>query len=88
MSAPDLKQKIHDALRSHFFNGSGDLVDVSDAPDDSFHVLVVSRKLDGMQYQEKHDLIWDLLTANLTCDEWAQISLTIATTPEEIIEAH
>ncbi|HUE69592.1 MAG TPA: hypothetical protein VMP01_01785 [Pirellulaceae bacterium] len=80
----DLIQKIHDVLKSTHFGGPDDLVDVSDGGDDSLHLVVVSRKLDGMRWQEKHDFIWNVLTAHLTPDEWGQISLTIATTPEEI----
>ena len=84
MADAQLKQKIGDALRSAYFKTPDDLVDVSDGPDDSIHVVVVSRKFDGKRMKEKDDLIWSVLVQNLRPDEWGKVSLSVGTSPEEI----
>jgi stress-induced morphogen len=80
----DLKKKIHDVLKSVYFQDPDDSVDVSDGPDDSVHVVIVSRKFDGRRVKEKNDLIWSVLTQNLASDEWGKVSLSIGKSPEEI----
>lgn len=47
MADVQLKQKIRVALRDAYFKDPDDLVDVSDGPEDSIHVVIVSRKFDG-----------------------------------------
>lgn len=84
MGDTELKQKIHDALKADYFNDVDDLVDVSDGPDDSVHVVIVSRKFDGRGMREKHDLIWSVLVQNLRPAEWGKVSLSVGTSPEEI----
>jgi stress-induced morphogen len=84
MADDRLKQTVHDGLKQAYFTSTNDMVDVSDGPDDSMHLVVVSRKFDGKRMKEKNDLIWSLLTANFPEDVWRRISLTICTTPEEI----
>lgn len=84
MADAQLKQKIHDTLKRVYFNDDGDLVDVSDGPDDAVHVVIVSRKFDGQRMKEKNDLIWSLLTQHLSSDEWGKITLSVGTSPEEI----
>jgi stress-induced morphogen len=79
-----LKQKIHDKLKDAYFKDCNDLVDVSDGPDDSIHLVIVSRKFDGRRMKEKNDLIWSLLTRELPPDEWGKVSLSVGTSPEEI----
>lgn len=79
-----LKQKIHDVLKDTYFNDVDDLVDVSDGPDDSIHVVIVSRKFDGRRMKEKNDLIWSVLVQNLQPEEWGKVSLSVGTSPEEI----
>jgi stress-induced morphogen len=71
-------------LKDVYFRDPDDMVDVSDGPDDSVHLVIVSRKFDGRRLKEKNDLVWNLLTQNLSPDEWGRISLTIAASPEEI----
>jgi hypothetical protein len=84
MADAALKQKIHDLLKqSDHFKGPDDLVDVSDGPDDSIHVVVVSRKFDGYRLKEKNDLIWSVLET-LPPDEWGKVTLSIGASPEEI----
>ncbi|MEQ8788761.1 MAG: hypothetical protein RIC55_20790 [Pirellulaceae bacterium] len=84
MTDEQLKQKIHDVLKGGFFHDVEDLVDVSDGPDDSIHVVIVSRKFDGRRMKEKHDLIWSELSQKLAPEEWGRVSLSIGVSPEEI----
>jgi hypothetical protein len=79
-----LKRKIHDLLKEGYFKDTNDLVDVSDGPDDSIHVVVVSRKFDGRRMKEKDDLIWSELVQKLEPEEWGKVSLSIGASPEEI----
>jgi stress-induced morphogen len=84
MADTQLKQKIYDELKNAYFKDPNDLVDVSDGPEDSVHLVVVSRKLDGRRMKERDDLIWSILVNKLQPDEWGKISLTVGTSPEEI----
>lgn len=84
MADMQLKQKVHDVLRSAYFKDPDDLVDVSDGPDDSIHVVIVSRKFDGRRMREKNDLIWSVLSQKLQPDEWGKVSLSVGASPEEI----
>lgn len=84
MAEAILKQKIRNVLRSAYFKDPDDLVDVSDGPDDSIHVVIVSRKFDGHRMQEKNDLIWSVLVKDLRPEEWGKVSLSVGTSPEEI----
>ena len=84
MADIQLKQKIRDSLKGDYFEDANDLVDVSDGPDDSIHVVIVSRKFDGRRMREKNDLIWSVLTRKLSPEEWGKVSLSIGASPEEI----
>ena len=84
MADVQLKQKIHDSLKATYFIDPDDMVDVSDGPEDSIHLVVVSRKFDGRRMKEKNDLIWSILQDRLAPEEWGKISLTIAVSPEDI----
>ena len=84
MADEQLKQKIRDVLKGGYFKDSEDLVDVSDGPDDSIHVVIVSRKFDGHRMKEKHDLIWSELSQHLAADVWGKVSLSIGVSPEEL----
>ncbi len=84
MADTQTKQKIREVLKKGFFKDADDLVDVSDGPDDSIHVVIVSRKFDGRRMQEKNDLIWSELVSKLTPEEWGKVSLSIGASPEEI----
>ena len=50
------------------------MVDVSDGPDDSIHLVIVSRKFDGQRMKAKNDLIWSELVQNLLPEEWGKVS--------------
>jgi stress-induced morphogen len=56
-------------LRDTYFKDSQDLVDVSDGPEDSIHVVVVSRKFNGQRLKEKNDLIWSVLVKEVAPQE-------------------
>lgn len=84
MIAPTLKKKIYNALKSDQFQDADDLVDVSEGDVDDIHLVVVSRKFDGMRLKQKNDLLWSILTKRLKPDEWGRISLTVAASPEEV----
>lgn len=84
MADEQLKQKIHDVLKGGYFQHADDLVDISDGPDDSIHVVIVSRKFDGQRMKEKHDLIWSELSQKLAPEEWGKVSLSIGVSPDEI----
>jgi acid stress-induced BolA-like protein IbaG/YrbA len=84
MAAKRLLTKIKQVLKTGDFADEDDLVDVSAAEDGSIHVVVVSRKFDGMRFKEKRDLVWNRLMAQLAPNEWCQVSLAITRSPEEI----
>jgi len=84
VSDDDIKRRIHDVLKGGYFKDSDDLVDVSDGPEDSIHIVIVSRKFDGHRMKEKHDLIWSDLLRKLSQEDWGRISLSIGVSPEEI----
>jgi stress-induced morphogen len=84
MADEALKQQIHDSLKESLFTSPDDMVDVSDGPGDSIHLVLVSRKFDGQQLRLKHDYINDWLTNNLPAEVWQRISLTVCRSPEEI----
>ena len=84
MADVQLKDKISGALRDAYFKDPNDLVDVSDGPDDSIHIVIVSRKFDGRRMKEKNDLIWSVLVQKLAPEEWGKISLSVGASPEEI----
>jgi stress-induced morphogen len=84
MAEVELKQKICDALRDTYFKDPNDLVDVSDGPDDSIHIVIVSRKFDGRRMKDKNDLIWSVLVQKLAPQEWGRVSLSVGASPEEI----
>jgi stress-induced morphogen len=84
MAGIKIKQKIRNALKSAYFRDPDDLVDVSDGPGDSIHLVIVSRKFDGRRMKEKNDMIWSVLEENLKPEEWGKVSLSVGASPEEI----
>jgi stress-induced morphogen len=78
------KQQIYDLLKDEFFSTADDFVDVSDGPEDSIHLVLVSRKFDGKRLRIKHEMISDFLRARLPEDIYQKISLTICRSPDEI----
>ena len=83
LSREEVKSAIEQAFRGEFPN---DTVDVSDGYEGNIHVVVVSRKFDEMDEQEKQDWLWDIIDkkADLTPAERALISLVMPVSPAEI----
>lgn len=84
MADDRLKDRVRQILKEGYFHDPDDLVDVSDGPFDSIHLVVVSRKFDGRRLQEKNDLIWSQLTEKLSPTEWEKITLSVGASPEEV----
>jgi len=84
MADEQLKKRVREVLTGGYFHDRDDLVDLSDGPDDSIHVVIVSRKFDGKHMKEKHDLIWSELIQKLPPDVWGKVSLSIGVSPEEL----
>lgn len=81
MTLDVLKQRIYGTLRKHF---PQDTVDVSSGFEDNIHVVVVSRKFDGLGEREKQDLIWSLLDKELKPKEANRVSRIVAMSPEDV----
>lgn len=79
---PQLKSKIETILRARF---PGETVDVSDGHGDNVHVIVVSRKFDGMREKEKQDLLWRAIDeSDLSDAEKVRISLILPYSPGDL----
>ncbi|MBN2196315.1 MAG: hypothetical protein JW751_26110 [Polyangiaceae bacterium] len=75
----DLIPRIEAALRGEFPH---DTVDVSPGYGSNLHVLVVSRRFDGMSERERQELLWSVIDrADLTDAEKTRISLLLAYSP-------
>lgn len=78
----ELKQKIEELLKAEF---PGETVDVSDGYKDNIHIVVVSRKFDGMREKEKLDAVWQTIDgSDLTDAQKALISLIVPYSPREL----
>jgi stress-induced morphogen len=84
MADQRLKDKIEKVLRKSYFRDATDYIDVSDGDGGDIHVVIVSRKFDGMRLKEKHDLIWGALIDGLKPEEWQKVALSIGKSPDEI----
>jgi hypothetical protein len=84
MAETNLKTLIKETLKQGAFSDVEDLVDVSDGPDDEIHVVVITRKFDDLEPQERSDLIWDVLQKDLDARLWSRISLAVGASPEEV----
>lgn len=83
----ELKDKIEAVLRGGTFNSPKVLVDVSDGDDDvihDLHLVIVSRKFDGLAPEEKRDLIWENLRSQLKRKEWGQVTLVAGHSSDEL----
>lgn len=79
---PQLKKKIHDILSAEF---PGETVDVSDGHGNNIHVIVVSRKFDGMREKEKQDRLWSAIdTGKLSDAEKVLISMILPYSPSDL----
>lgn len=81
-ASPQLKQKIETILRAAF---PGETVDVSDGHGDNLHIIVVSRKFEGMREKEKQDLLWGVIDrSDLTDAEKVLVSLILPYSPGDL----
>jgi len=81
-ASPPLKKKIETLLNAAF---PGETVDVSDGHGDNIHVIVVSRKFDGMREKEKQDLLWDAIDkSDLSDAEKVLVSLILPYSPSDL----
>lgn len=69
MACQTLKQKIHDTLKSGYFSGGKDFVDISDGSADHVHIVIVSRKFNGHTIGDRSDIIWEELVKHLSEEE-------------------
>ncbi len=77
-----IKKIIQSALKDEF---PYDTVDVSDGYGDNIHILVVSRKFDGLTEQKKQDMLWNIIdSTELPTAEKQLISLVLPLSPSEI----
>jgi acid stress-induced BolA-like protein IbaG/YrbA len=77
-----LKKKIQDILSAEF---PGETVDVSDGHADNIHVVVVSRKFDGMREKQKQDLLWSAIDKSSLSDfEKTRISMILPYSPSDL----
>lgn len=78
-----VKLALQTAFASHFKNDG--LVDVSDGYANGIHIVVVSRRFDGMPEQTRQTLLWKIVNdAPLTTREKDLITLLYAVSPGEI----
>lgn len=84
MAHSTLKDKIRQVLKNGDFQENEDFVDVSDGSGNYIHLVIVSRKFDGLRLKEKNNLIWSQLMKNLAPEEWGNISLSVGFSPEEL----
>ena len=79
---PEIKAILEQAFRAEFPN---DTVDISDGYQNNIHVLVVSRRFDGMSEKDKQDALWQIIDGtDLTDAEKALISLIMPVSPAEV----
>jgi hypothetical protein len=83
MIAPSRKKKFKDVLTAAYFQGPKDTIKVSDGEIDDLYLLVISPKFRGLGMGERNSLIWTILQERLSPEEWGQISMTVARTPDE-----
>lgn len=77
-----VKLMLEQALRQEF---PKDTVDISDGYQDNIHVLVVSRKFDELDHQQKQDYLWKIIdSCKLTKQEKLLISLVFPVSPSEL----
>lgn len=84
MTNEQLQKKVYDVLKTGYFNGPDDAVDVSESPGENLHLVIVSRKFDGKRLKDRNELIWSELMQHLGAEEWGKVSLSIGMSPEEL----
>jgi hypothetical protein len=78
----EIKQALEASFRKEF---PQDTVDISNGWADNIHLLVVSRKFDGMPESIRQDLMWTLVKrAGLDDEETRLVSLALTFSPGEL----
>lgn len=80
MAEKTFKEKVKKVFKQEF---PEDTVDVSDGYRDNVHVVIVSRKLDGLGEKGKHELLWEIAQQGLG-ENATRISLLIGYSPVEL----
>jgi acid stress-induced BolA-like protein IbaG/YrbA len=77
-----LKETIEDIIKLEY---PGETVDVSDGYANNIHIVVVSRKFDGMAEKEKQDMLWSFIDkSKLSDEEKLSISLILPYSPKDL----
>jgi len=80
MAEQAFKEKVKRVFKQEF---PEDTVDISDGYHDNVHVVIVSRKLDGLGERVKHELLWKIAQQGLG-ESATRISLLIGYSPAEL----
>ena len=80
MAEQEFKDKVKQMFKHHFPEYT---VDVSDGYSDNVHVVIVSRKLDGLREKEKVAFLFDIAQRSLG-DNATRISLLLGYSPAEL----
>jgi stress-induced morphogen len=51
---------------------------------DNVHILIVSESFRGQSFSERDDMVWPILEAGLTPEEFVHISLCLLLAPDEV----
>ena len=86
MACETFKREIYNVLKEGYFGDKNDFVDVSDGYDDLVHVVVVSRKFNWGQHDDKKRRHHRARTfiKHFPDGEWGYVSLTVGRLPEEV----
>lgn len=77
-----VKKRILQVLKAEFRD---DTVDVSDGYMDNIHLVVVSRKFDGMRDKARQEYVWSIIDkSSLTMAEKGKVSLILAYSPADL----
>ncbi len=76
-----LEQKVKDALKKQFKDED---IQFHHDPGERIHGIIISDKFEGLDFEARHELIWNLLRAHLAPEERQQVLSFIDYTPAEI----
>lgn len=74
-----LEEKVVQVVRSRL---AGD-ADLEKLPDGRFIGHVISPRFDDIDYEQRRNLLWSVLKADLAPQEYPQVSMLLTYTPEE-----
>ena len=76
-----LEQKVKNALKEQFNDAD---IQFHHGPGERIHGIIISDKFEGLDFETRHELIWNLLRAHLSPEERQQVLSFIDYTPAEI----